>query len=162
MNRLFRNPKKAVYMIVAFVILLLMLFSISSRGHASELYLDGGMTVARGLAPSLGLSIKWPEKGPVNTDYELGFRLTGESEYKGSQPNAVTIYGMLVDGYGPLEAGIGFARTNVSWSYACQDTFELMLGLKWKRTRVRYQHNSSAGSCEPNTGRDWLMFSWRF
>ena len=77
--RLFRNPKSSLYLIAAFVIVLLVLFARHSR--ASELQLEGGAAVLRGYTPALGLSIQWPDKGPAQTDYELGFLIIGDGEY---------------------------------------------------------------------------------
>ena len=68
MNRRFRNPKAAVYLILAFVALLLLLFSVSAR--AQDLHLEAGSAVLRGEPPTFGLNAKCPECGPVLTDYE--------------------------------------------------------------------------------------------
>lgn len=160
--RLFRNPRPTVYLIIGFVVLLLLLFSITSR--ASELQVEGGAAVLRGYTPTLGLSIQWPGAGPANTDYEVGFNLVGDGTYNGVEfGNQVTWYGMLWDGYRGIELGLGAAYTNVENPFACQFTFAL--GARWRiaeRVAAQWRHYSTAGSCQPNTGRDLLTLSWRF
>ena len=78
--RLFRNPKSAVYLIVAFVVAFLLLLAIRARAE-STIQVEGGSAVLRGYTPTLGLSIQWPEAGPARTDYELGFMLIGDGNY---------------------------------------------------------------------------------
>jgi hypothetical protein len=160
-NKLFDNNKGVVYVIIAFVVLLLLLFATKSRG--SELTFEGGSAMVRGYTPALGLNINFPRAGPVNTDYEVGFLLSGQSTHHKNNPNAFTGYGLIVDGYKNFEMGLGFAYTNVAWEYTCQTTAALMA--RWRVTpkiAVQWRHFSSAGSCKPNAGRDFLTASWRF
>ena len=160
--RLFRNPKGAVYLIAAFVLALLLLFAIKSEG--SELQVEGGAAVLRGYTPTIGLSIQWPDQGPAGTDYEFGFLLIGDGNYDGAEfGNQVTWYAMLWDGYRAVELGLGAAYTTVENPFACQTTFSL--GARWRfseRASAQWRHFSSAGSCQPNVGRDLLTLSWRF
>jgi hypothetical protein len=160
--RLFKNPKQAVYWIVGFVVLLLILFSVESRG--SELRFEAGQAIFKGHTPTVGMNLKWREAGPVRTDYEAGFHLIGSSDHPGKEgsPNSFTLYGQLVDGYRWFELGLGFAFTNVDNLYHCRFTANMMAGLTWERLTLRWYHNSSAGSCRPNTGRDLLKLGWRF
>jgi hypothetical protein len=159
--KLFDNPRSAVYAIVVFVLILFTLFAIKAR--ASDLYVEGGAALVRGETAALGLNINWPQQGPAHTDWEAGFLLSGTSEYYRENPNAITLYGMLVDGYKNFELGLGFAYTNVEWEYTCQETFALMA--RWRftpRLAAQWRHFSSAGSCKPNAGRDIATISWRF
>ena len=160
--RLFRNPKSSLYLIAAFVIVLLVLFARHSR--ASELQLEGGAAVLRGYTPALGLSIQWPDKGPVGTDYELGFLLVGDGTYNDVEfSNQVAWYGMLWDGYRAVELGIGAAYFNVESPFTCQFTFAL--GARWritKRLSTQWRHFSTGGSCDPNSGRDVLSVAFTF
>lgn len=161
MKKLFDNEKKVVYAIVAFVVLLLTLFAVKSRG--SDLTFEGGSAMVRGYTPTVGLAVHWPQAGPVNTDWEAGFLLSGQSTNKEENSNAFTVYGMIVDGYGPFEMGLGFAYTNTEWEYTCHETAALMA--RWKfnpRVAFQWRHFSSAGSCKPNAGRDFATLSWRF
>lgn len=160
-KKLFDNPKPVLYAIVAFVALLLALFAIKSR--ASDLSVEGGSAMVRGETPALGLVVRWPQAGPVNTDWEVGFLLSGQSYHYQDNPNAFTAYGLIVDGWKKFELGFGFAYTNVSWEYTCQYTAALMA--RWRvsdRIAVQWRHFSSAGSCEPNAGRDFATVSWKF
>lgn len=161
--RLFRNPKSAVYLIVAFVLALLVLFAIKARAD-STLQVEGGAAVLRGYTPTLGLSIQWPQAGPAQTDYELGFMLIGDGTYDDEDfGNQVVWYGMLWDGYRQIELGLGAAYFNIESPFTCQFTFTL--GARWRvteRVSAQWRHYSTAGSCQPNTGRDLATVSWRF
>lgn len=160
--KLFRNNFKTQIAIYAFVVVLLVLFAV--RARSSELSLEAGAAMIRGETPTFGLDIRWPGAGPVGTDYELGFNLTGDSQWKDRySPNAVTLHGMLWDGYKSFEMGIGFAYTTVPQAYHCQTTFAL--GVRWRfsdRVAASWRHFSSGGSCDPNVGRDMAVVSWRF
>lgn len=160
--KLLRNPKSSLYLVAAFVVLLLMLFSM--RARSSELQLEGGAAVLRGYTPTLGLSIQWPDKGPAGTDYELGFMLVGDGTYEEQEfGNQIAWYGMLWDGYRDVELGIGAAYFNVPSPFTCQFTFAL--GARYRvtpRVSAQWRHYSTGGSCQPNSGRDLLTVSWRF
>lgn len=163
MAKLFRNPKSVVYLIVAFVLALLLLFALHARAE-STLQVEGGAAVLRGYTPALGLSIQWPRAGPADTDYELGFMLIGDGTYDDEDfGNQVVWYGMLWDGYRQIELGLGAAYFNVESPFTCDFTFAL--GARWRiteRVSAQWRHYSTAGSCQPNTGRDLLTAAWRF
>lgn len=162
LGKLFNNPKAMRWVIVVAVAILLLMLSVKSRGE--ELYFDAGSAVARGETPVIGLNIAWKQAGPVNTDYELGFKLIGQSDYGDNhQSNQFVVHGMLIDGYKNFEMGLGFAYFNVPSDYTCQETFTLLT--RWRfsdRIHAQYQHYSSGGSCKPNVGRDLLTLGWRF
>jgi len=163
MKKLFDNPKPVVYVICLFVAMMLLLFSIESRGEAKELYFDAGSAIVRGETPVIGLNIVWEGAGPKNTDFELGFKLIGESTYNQDNSNQFVVHGMLVDGWKDLEAGMGFAYFNNKSEYNCQTTFSLLLRYNISsRWHVQAHHFSTAGSCKPNPGRDLLTFGYRF
>lgn len=160
--RLFRNPKSVVVLIVLFI--LTFLFLLSREARAEEIYFDAGSAVLRGYTPTVGLNIAWRGAGPVNTDYELGFKLIGDSEFKGEeQSNQFVVHGMLVDGWKKAEMGIGFGYFNVPSDYNCQFNFALLGRYRFTdRIHAQWQHFSTAGSCRPNYGRDLLTLGWRF
>lgn len=161
LKKLFDNPKPARIAILVFLVLILLLFSIRSRGE--DLYFDAGSAIVRGEAPVIGLNIAWKEAGPVNTDYELGFKLIGQSEHYKQNSNQFVVHGMLVDGWKKAEMGLGFAYFNVPSEYTCQFTFSLLARYRFTdRIHLQAQHFSSAGSCDPNAGRDLLTLGWRF
>jgi hypothetical protein len=162
MNKLLDNPTKVIVAIVIFVGLMLLLFSVESRG--SDLYFDAGSAIVRGETPVVGLNIAWKEAGPVKTDYELGFKLIGQSTYKErDQSNQFVVHGMLVDGWKNFEMGMGFAYFNVESEYTCQFTYSLLMRYRFtERIHAQAHHFSTAGSCDPNPGRDLLTVGWRF
>lgn len=158
---LFRNPKPVLWIIGLFVLLLIGLWSIKAR--ASDLSFEAGSAMLRGEAPTIGVHIGWREAGPVGTDYEFGFNLVGSSNHYRSNPNAIMVHALLVDGYKNFEAGLGFYGHNVEWEYNCDFGFQLMM--RWRftdRIAAQWRHFSSGGSCKPNAGRDLLTLSWRF
>ena len=160
--RLFRNPKGAVYGIIAFAVLLLLLFSIKARAEQT-LQFEAGAAVLRGQTPAIGLTIGCPGCGPVGTDYEYGFDLVGDSHEYSESPNAIGPRVMIVDGYKRASLGLGFQWWNVETGYTCQFTFALMARYRISdRFAVQWRHSSSAGSCRPNVGRDLVMLSYRF
>jgi hypothetical protein len=161
MNKLFDNAKPVLATIVIFVLMFLLFASRDARAD-SELTFDVGSAMVRGYTPTIGLNVRWPEAGPGRMDWEAGFHLSGQSTNKQENPNAFTLYGMLVPNWGPVELGLGFAYTNTPWEYTCQETAALMAGYRYKRVTLRWYHYSSAGSCKPNAGRDFLKLGWRF
>ena len=159
--RLFNNPKAVTVAVLLFVGLLILLWSRHSR--ASDLILEGGSAMLRGETPTLGVNLRWPSAGPVNTDYELGFNLVGESDHYRQNSNVIIVHALLVDGWRAFEAGLGFYGQNVAQEYNCQFGFQLMA--RWRfsqRLAAQWRHFSSAGSCLPNAGRDLLTLGWRF
>lgn len=162
MGSLFRNPKGAVYAIAAFVAILLLGFAISARGDET-LSFEGGSTMLRGETPTIGLNIACPLCGPVNTDYEFGFDLIGESSENTDNPNVIQLHAQIVDGWKNAEIGFGFYYQNVETEYVCQFGFHLLARYRFtERVSLQWRHSSSAGSCRPNAGRDLLTIGWRF
>lgn len=162
MNRLFRNPKGAVYGIAAFVIILIVLWSVKARADQT-FAIELGSAMVRGETPVLGLTIACKECGPVRTDYEFGFDLIGESSHYRDNPNVIQVRAQLVDGWRRFEAGIGFYYQNVPTEYVCQFGFHLLARFKFgERIAMQWRHSSSGSSCTPNVGRDLLTIGWRF
>lgn len=162
MGRLFRNPKPAVYAIVAFVVLLVILWAIPSRADQT-LALEGGSAMLRGETPVMGVTIGCPGCGPVGTDYEFGFDLIGESTHRAYNPNVIQVRAQLVDGWKRAELGLGFAYFNVEHEFTCRFTFHLMARYRFTdRLALQWRHSSSGSSCLPNTGRDAVTIGWRF
>lgn len=159
--KLLTNKWPVVVAVVTFVLIALFLYSKESRG--SELEFEAGSAMVRGETPVVGLAINFPLAGPVNTDYEVGFLLSATSTEREDNPNAFTLYGLLVDGWKKFEMGMGFAYTTVEWEYTCQTTFALMARYRFTdRVAAQWRHFSSGGSCDPNAGRDFATVSWRF
>ena len=162
MGSLFRNPKAAVYGIIAFIAILLTLFAFKARAEQT-LEVEAGSAMLRGETPSIGLNIACKLCGPVNTDYEFGFDLIGDSTDKQYNPNVIQLHAHIVDGWKNAEVGFGFYYQNVETEYVCQFGFHLMGRYRFTdRISAQWRHSSSAGSCKPNVGRDLLTVSWRF
>ena len=159
--KLLNNEGATLAAIALFVALFIWAAARDAKAE-SVLTLDGGSAMVRGYTPTLGFNVKWPEAGPARTDWEAGFHLSGQSRHHRDNPNAFTLYGMLVPNVGPVELGFGFAYTNVAWEYACKETTALMAGYRHARWTLRWYHYSSAGSCTPNAGRDFLKIGRSF
>jgi len=162
LNRLFRNSKPAVYGILAFVLVLLVLWSVHARADQA-LTLEAGSAMIRGETPTVGVTVNCGRCGPINTDYEFGFDLIAESTHYRYNPNVIQVRAQLVDGYKRFEAGIGFYYQNVPTEYVCQFGFHLMTRFRISdRIALQWRHSSSAASCTPNAGRDLLTLGWSF
>ena len=123
--RLFRNPKGAVYGIIAFVAAAADAVRDQARAEQT-LQFEAGAAVLRGETPAIGLTIGCPGCGPVGTNYEFGFDLVGDSHDYSESPNSIGPRVMMVDGYKKLALGLGFQWWNVETGYTCQFTFALM------------------------------------
>lgn len=163
MKRLFRNRPKMVYLITLFVLLFLLLLAVKARADQT-LTFEAGSAMVRGETPTLGITISCPRCGPIGADWEGGFDLIGESDYRGANvPNVIQLRGALVDGYRGFELGLGFAYVNVPTPYTCQLDFHLLARYRISgRWSAQWRHSSSAGSCDPNVGRDILTLGYRF
>jgi len=161
-QKLFRNPKPVVYAILGFVVLLLLFFAINAR--ASEVVFRAGSAIVKGPTPAIGLDLRYPLSGPLQTDYELGLTLIGSSTYRGDNPNQIALHAMLVDGWRAFEMGLGLAYLTNTDVYN-GDNVNFRLLVRWRFTdqiSLQYEHFSCAGSCEPNIGRDLITAGWRF
>lgn len=160
-GKLIRNPKPVMAVIAVFVVLLITLFSCESR--ASELRLEAGSAVLRGETPTLGFTVAYPQAGPVNTDYEFGFTLIGESSHYTDNPNQIQLHANLYDSWKRVGLGFGFYWQNVQNEYTCTFGFHLIARYHLsERATVQWRHSSTAGSCRPNAGRDLVTVGWRF
>ena len=162
MNRLFRNPKPALYGIIIFLCLLIILFATKARAEQT-LALEAGSAVLRGETPTLGFTIACKECGPVRTDYEFGFELMGASSYYVDNPNVIQLHAQIVDGWKRFEMGLGFFWLNQPVEYTCDFGFHLLARYRFNdRFALQWRHSSSAGSCVPNAGRDLVTLGVRF
>src|SRR5690606_25611750 len=143
MKRLFRNPKPALYAILLFVACLLLLFAISSRAAEQTLTLEAGSAIVRGETPTIGRNSACLRCGPIDTDYEFGFDLIGESTYHGENPNAIQVHAQLVDGWKRAELGLGFYYQNSPGAYVCDFGFHLLARYRFTdRIAAQWRHSS--------------------
>ena len=161
-SKLFRNDKPVVYAIVAFVALIVLLFSVKARAD-QNLTIEAGSAMLRGATPTLGFNWSCERCGPVDTDWEAGFELIGESRHFRDNPNVIQVHGQIVDGWKRAELGLGFYYQNQATEYVCRHGFHLLARFRFTdRLAAQWRHSSSAGSCIPNAGRDLLTLGWSF
>ena len=175
-NKLFNNPKPAIYIIWAFVALLI-LFLIYNDAEASETRLEVGPTFLS-TDPSHGVAVMisevWADK------FLVGFGLIGQQDGKFSEGTVFVENNIMVQGQfvvqGParwswskdIEMGAGLAFfQNTNRALGLPLVFSLTLGYErpqrgWRPDRFNYRHYSNAGSGSPNGGQDLLMFGWDF
>lgn len=168
LQKLFDNPKKAVYFIVAFV-LLWMGYAFLSDAEAGEVELGptytGEFNKGAAIAVSERLAGHW----------DVGFGLVSAQTWD-EGTDSVGNNGHVWASYVvkrpekfwkvfPSELGIGpnvWFKDNPPIN-GCQ--FGYMLNLKYRfgdRVSVGWRHMSNAGTCRPNRGQDMLMIGWRF
>jgi hypothetical protein len=167
---LFNNPKKTIWAVSIFIILLVT--ALATRCHAAEAYTTFrvGSTALRGPTAALELSLATPvpysEGNPLLADahLEYGLLLIGSSTYQAvEQPNQLAVSVRYVDGFGPVDLGLGLTGIQHPDAYNSGHlNCVLLLGYHYKQFSVRYQHISNAGTHMPNLGRDMLLVGWSF
>jgi hypothetical protein len=161
---LMRNPKKTV--ITVAIVVLLALLAYGTSCHGEEVVFSGGTAVARGQTEAIDLSWRLPSK--VTDAYlQTSLTLVGDSEYQGYQANQAAVQVLYVDGFGPVDIGIGVALLqNVDRYNGSHGNFALQLGYNFRLfdvdLYVQYRHWSNAGTVKPNLGRDLLFIGHRF
>jgi hypothetical protein len=81
----------------------------------------------------------------------------------GEQTNQAAGFVRYVDGYGPIDIGLGLVAMQHEDAYnSGRLNFNLMLGYHHGRFSVRLNHISNAGSSRPNLGRDMVLVGWSF
>lgn len=168
---LFNNPKKVVWLIVTFVSLFVA--ALATKCHASEpsfVTFRGGSTYLRGVAPVVQLNLSTPVvyggDNPYTADarFEYSITLIGSSEYHtGAQANQISVSWQYVDGFGPVDLGLGLTALQHEDAYnSGKINFMLMVGCHHRQFSVRLEHISNAGTQPPNLGRDFLLLGWSF
>lgn len=163
-GRLTRNPNKAQIAILVFVLLFLGSLATQCRAEPVAQF-ELGSTVARGVAPVVGLSVIWPDAGPKDADFECGVQLIGTSTFKNEdQSNQAAFQCLLVDGYKKLDLGLGVVYLQNTDGYNGSNTnFSLKFGYRFTdRISLSWRHWSNAGTSKPNYGRDMLVLGYRF
>jgi len=158
------NPKK-VQITVALVVLAA-LFAYGTKCHGEEVVFSGGTTVAHGPAEAIDLSWRFPSE-VTDAYWQASLTLVGDSEYGGRQPNQAAAQVLYVDGFGPMDIGIGAALLqNVDRYNGSHANFALQIGYNFRLFGVdlyaQYRHWSNAGTVKPNLGRDIVFVGHRF
>jgi hypothetical protein len=98
-------------------------------------------------------------------DVRFNLTLVGTSQFGGvEQPNNFMVGAQIVNGFGPVDLGLGVAKLQNSDAYNSGTmNFNLSAGWHiWRSATIEYMHYSNAGSHYPNYGRDALLATWRF
>ena len=160
-EQIFPHKKPVRYILVGFVALLVL--ALATQCRAEGISLEGGSTIVRGHAPSIGLVKSWRNRGVGDYSYECGFGIVGSSTYDGApQRNQGVAECLLVDGFGRFDIGAGLAAQSRSDAYNTRVNFSLLL--RWRvtdRLSLAYRHRSNAGTASPNLGRDLLLLGIR-
>lgn len=164
LSRITSNPRASQIGILVFVLVLLGAFATQCRAE-SVMQFEGGSTVVRGYTPVIGLTIIWPEAGPLDADFQCGIQLVGTSTFRDKdQSNQAAVQCLVVDGYKKLDLGIGVVALQNTDDYnGSHANFSLMAGYRFTdKFGIRYRHWSNAGSVDPNLGRDMVLLTYKF
>ena len=145
--------------IIVMVFVALCITAWATKCHGAGIAVSGGAAVIRG--PTAALQVEWQWKSPQSRDahWETGVTMIGNSTFSGvEQNNTFALNATYVDGFGPVDIGIGPAYLQNTDTYNHEGmNFNLMLGYHHGRYFVHYNHFSNAGSKTPNLGRDLVM-----
>lgn len=158
------NSNKTKALILVFVLIMIGAWATKCHGETT-LNLDSGSTYLRGGAPVLGVTLGFPKAGPIDTDYECGVIIIGNSNLEGKhEGNQVATRCMMVDGFKKFDIGLGVAYLWVVDDYnGSHVNFNLMMGYNiTPRMKVMVMHFSNLGTTQPNIGRDLLLGRYRF
>ena len=158
---LFPHSKPVRYVLTAFVVALLLAFG--TKCHGAEVVFEGGTQALRGMTPAVGLYVVQPGfAGDI--DGECGVVLVGG---RVTGPKANGVMGVtcgLVDGFGPVELGIGVVYLNHTDDLN-GSLMNFSLKIHWRindRWGLGYRHWSNSGTTDVNTGRDMAFITYRF
>lgn len=149
------------------LVLILLVLGFATQSRAGDfLQFGGGMTVVRGKAPALDVSLVYPEAGPKDAVVEIGATFIGASTHdQKGQGNNFAFRAALVEGFGRFDVGLGAAYLQNADAYNGSNlNFQLLLGYRFKALPIslRISHFSNGGTRSPNLGRDMLLVLWRF
>lgn len=153
--------------VLAVLVLLFIGFATQCKGaESSYIQAGAGPTLVRGMAPVIDVSLVYPEAGPKDSVIEVGATFIGGSTHSDKfQRNNFAWRAAVVDGFGPVEVGLGVAYLqNVDAFNGSHTNFNLILGYRFRAIplTLRLHHFSNGGTVSPNLGRDMLLVFWRF
>lgn len=162
--KLFNNPKKAVYVIVAILVLFL-----AYKANASEVEFGPTYTGEFNGGAGLIFTERFGDK------IDLGIALFSDQEWD-EGTDRVNNNGMVFGSFiapkpeswwtvlpSEVQVGAGMWFKEQNPINGCYATFHM--GLKWylgDRATVNIRHWSNGGVCKGNRGQDILTFGWRF
>lgn len=163
-GRLLRNPRAS--QIASFLFVVLLVAAWATKCHGADLQFGMGSTIARGATPVLDVAVTTRRGAPLDANWQFGLTLIGSSTYgEVDQPNQAALSALLVDGFGPLDIGLGAVfLQNTDIYNGSHANFALQLAYRFQRLplTVTVRHWSNAGTVQPNLGRDFVLLSWRF
>lgn len=152
------NPNsKTGWWVLAFIGALLLAYATNT--HSEGIAFSAGSAVLRGPAAAIQVEWQWPSWEHRDGHWETGVTMIGPSTYKGKdQTNTFALDASYVDGWGPVDIGIGPAYLQNTDVYNSGGmNFHLMLGYHHGPWFVRYNHFSNSGTRSPNLGRDLVL-----
>jgi len=164
MNKLFNNPRAAVVLIIALIVLF---FAYKANATEAEL----GATYASKFNSGAGIVLT---ERFLDNKMDVGLALIGEQDYDkenttvGNNGNVfVTFVASKPASWWivlPAEAHIGVAYW-IETNRFIGDELGYHLALKWHfgdHLSLGVRHWSNAGTVKPNRGQDLLTLGWRF
>jgi len=117
----------------------------------------------RGQTAVVDLTLSGPIDG-LEANWQGSLTLVGSSTYgEAEQPNNFALQGLLVDGIGKLDVGLGVAYLQNTDRYNGSSlNFALQLAYRLGDFKITVRHWSNAGTRAPNLGRDFVLLSYRF
>ena len=154
----FNNDKPAVYIIWAFIALVVLFLAVAARAETEfELgatfmysnYSDGS---------ALMISETWDGK------YLIGFGIVGDQKSEGDVVKSnMLVQAQRLVSYKDITLGLGVAGwQHESRLIGAKLGFSLSLGYALGNWNVRYRHYSNGGTAYPNSGQDILLVGYRF
>ena len=166
MTKIFNNPKKTVYLVLAFVTLFVSYLYFSADADAEEIEI--GPTYTSEFNGGFGITFSERFSGK----YDLGLSLISDQSWNnvnvGNNGNFWAAYVVPRPERWwyvlPSELVLGanyWIKTEAPIT-GCNVGYILGLKYRFDDFSVGWRHWSNAGSCKPNLGQDLLTFGYRF
>jgi len=163
---IFNNPKKTVYILLAFAALLLSYLYFMPEAEAVEVEI--GPTFTGEFNGGFGVTFSERFAGK----YDLGLSLISDQSWEavqvGNNGNFWAAYVVQRPEKfwkvlpSELALGANYWIKTQSPINGCHVGYILGLKYRFDDFSVGWRHWSNAGSCRPNRGQDLLTFGWRF
>ena len=166
--KLFDNPKKAVYIILAFVLLFLVYLEWGPTADGAEFEIGAAHTGEFNGAVAIVFSERFKDV------FDVGITLIGEQQWEQVDPpigNNGNVWAQYVakrpDNWWrilPSELGVGAAYWIKTDRLIIGCHVGYWLSIKWrvKKWSLAWRHGSNAGICDSNRGQDLVLIGRRF